>query len=218
MILKGTTVEEQSNIAEISQAALSISQLLQFNVVGNRASSSGSYHSRDREPPLPIYMGLKVHSKTRMRGLIDTMFDLGLCISYDRILSISTNLANKVCLIYEEDDVVCPPQLQQGLFTLAAVDNIDHNPSSTTSQGRFHGTGISLFQSPSINHVDNRDILPGGNDLPDHTRITPLPESYTNVPPVVLRDKNPSVPEVNTVNLNNNTSEAVAVAIQEEYR
>ena len=30
------------------------------------------------------------------------------------------------------EQVVCPPKLCGGVFTSAAVDNIDHNPSSTT--------------------------------------------------------------------------------------
>ena len=30
-----------------------------------------------------------------------------------------------------------------------AFDNLDQNPSSTTSKTSFHGTGISLFQFPS---------------------------------------------------------------------
>ena len=35
-----------------------------------------------------------------------------------------------------------------GLFTTAAVDIIDHNPSSTSAHDSFHGTVISLFQHP----------------------------------------------------------------------
>ena len=46
--------------------------------------------------------------------------------------------------MYEEDNV-CPPQLHQGLFTTAAAENIDHNPSSITAHGSFHGIGISLW-------------------------------------------------------------------------
>ena len=36
------------------------------------------------------------------------------------------------------------------MFTTSAVDNIDHNPSSTTATGSFHGTGVSLFQHPDF--------------------------------------------------------------------
>ena len=71
--------------------------------------------------------------------MIDKLYDIGLSISYDRLLSISNHLGNDVC----------PPKLRRGLFTTSAVDNIDHNPSSSTARGAFHGTGISLFQHPS---------------------------------------------------------------------
>ena len=44
--------------------------------------------------------------------------------------------------------MVCPPKMRGDVFTPAAVDNIDHNPSSTTSKEEsFRGTGISLFQT-----------------------------------------------------------------------
>ena len=51
---------------------------------------------------------------------------------------------------YIADGVVCPLILRTDLFTIAAVDNIDHNSSSTTSHDAFHDTGISLFQHKII--------------------------------------------------------------------
>ena len=77
--------------------------------------------------------------------MIDTMFDLGLSVSYDRVLEISAAMGNRVCEQYHGDAVVCTPNLLQGLFTTAAVDNIDHNTSSTTVTSSFHRTGISIF-------------------------------------------------------------------------
>ena len=41
-----------------------------------------------------------------------------------------------------------PTQLRHGLFTAGALDNLDHNPSSTTAKDSFHGTGISFFSTP----------------------------------------------------------------------
>ena len=38
-------------------------------------------------------------------------------------------------------------QLGKGLFTVGALDNIDHNPSSTTYQDSFHGTGMNISNS-----------------------------------------------------------------------
>lgn len=64
-------------------------------------------------------------------------------------MAISTDLGNEVCCRYTDESAVCPSNLRLHLFTTAAVDNIDHNPTSTTAHDSFHGTGISLFQHPS---------------------------------------------------------------------
>ena len=110
-------------------------------------------HSADRETPFCVYLGLLLFAKTRKRQLIDTLFQHGLCISYDRVLKISTQLGEAVVERYLDEGVVCPPLLQGKVFTTAAVDNIDHNPSSTTSKSSFHGTGISIFQHPMKENV-----------------------------------------------------------------
>ena len=78
---------------------------------------------------------------------------------------------------------------------IGALDNLDHNPSSTTSQSSFHGTGISMFQFPSPNK-------PGECRLP--VTVPPsvsgkhvqLPEIYTTVPAVAMTKSNTVVPEV----------------------
>jgi len=76
--------------------------------------------------------------------------------------------------------------LNCGLFTVGALDNIDYNPSSTTAQGSFHGTGISLFQFPSSSVAGAQSrppiTLPQGSE-----RNIQLPESYTTVPAVGVK-------------------------------
>ena len=94
-------------------------------------------HNAGKETPLPTYLDLILHASTRKRELIDMLHKLGLSISYDRVLQISAELAYTICTLYEEEGVVCPPNLKKHVLTTAAVDNIDHNPSSTTaSRGR----------------------------------------------------------------------------------
>ena len=125
------------------------------------------------------------------------MYDNGLCISYDRLLSISTGVANSVCAKYEDDGIVCPPKLSNHLFTTAAVDNIDHNPSSTTSMDSFHGTSISIMQHPKLgfegaprfNPVIDERLIAG-------KKITALPDRYTNVPSTIIAQKEQIVPPI----------------------
>ena len=155
-----------------AQTTLSIPQLMLFNATKRHRDSGTTgasyYYSRDREPPLPIYLGLMIHAETRKRTLVDKLYNLGLSISNDRVLELSTDMGNSVCAHFESEGVVCPPKLLK-VFTTAAVDNIDHNPSSVTAQGAFHGTGISLFQHPtSVAPGEEREVVSIGNQrLPD---------------------------------------------------
>lgn len=78
-----------------------------------------------------------------------TPFKLGISIPHDHVLGISSEIRDSVCRRFEEDYVLCPIKLRRGLFTTSVIDNIDHNPTSNTSQGSFHVSGISLFQNIS---------------------------------------------------------------------
>ena len=52
------------------------------------------------------------------------MNELGLSVSYDRILQLENQLANSVCLHAEDIGLVCSSQLRHGHFTVGALDNI----------------------------------------------------------------------------------------------
>ena len=95
---------------------------------------------------------------------------------------------------FEQDQVVCPPKLWNNLFTTAAVDNIDHNPSSTTATDSFHGTGISLFQhSVAYNEGVSRDIV-AIETTTSSKAVDSLPQSFTTIPLLVLLISTPEVP------------------------
>ena len=88
--------------------------------------------------------------------------------------------------------------MRKGIFTTSAVDNIDHNPSATTAMSSFHGTGISLFQHPmEDSQGEDRSIVLLG-DKPKSEKISPLPETYTNVRPAYLKAK-PEPPILETL-------------------
>lgn len=216
MILDGPNIKSQSGDG-VTQATLSTAQLLQYNSsIHRRVGSTTMRHNKDRETPLPIYVGLTVHARTRKRDLIEMLFDLGLSISYDRVMEISTSMGNRVCEQYHRDEVVCPPNLREGLFTTAAVDNIDHNPSSTTSTDSFHGTGISLFQHPSLqnNGTDRREhsVLEQPSTT---TTLSELPESYTCARPLVLPRKDPPLPKADGPLMSD--GQEITQALDQEY-
>ena len=175
-----------------NQACLSIAQLIVFNSIArsrDRLESSGStHHVNFRECPLPIYMAFKIHGATRDRSLIDTFYSLGLCISYDRFLSMSTEITNSIVARYEQEGVVCPPKLEEGLFTTGQIDNCDHNTSATSAQSAFHGTAITLIQNcPADIQGKPRGTVTFGPPKPCRSKtVSQLPSSYTDIQPIAL--------------------------------
>ncbi len=90
---------------------------------------------------------------------------------------------------------MCPPRLRSGLFTTGAVDNVDHNPSSTTAKDSFHGTGVSLVQHPSHTNGGIDRGIPVISQSGSSTKsVTPLPSAYTMVQPAAIAIKDFSAP------------------------
>ena len=77
---------------------------------------------------------MKLHAETRKRHLVDCLYSLGLCVSYDRVMTIPTGVANSVCAKFDRDGVVVSPGLTKNTFTVGMVDHVDHNPSSTAAR------------------------------------------------------------------------------------
>ncbi|WAR11600.1 hypothetical protein MAR_025780, partial [Mya arenaria] len=195
MILHGSNIKRRSTVELDIQPTLSISQLMLFNCkMRQRDGASKMYHTKEREPLLPIYIGLTLHAETIKKKLVDKCFELGLSISYRRVMEITTGVSNAVCQIYHDQGVVCPPSLVPATFTTAAVDNIDHNPSSVTAHGSLHGTAISLFQH-CVTEPDRLENCPNlYNEPVDGTSLLPLPDSYAAVLPVPVLRTEPLMP------------------------
>ena len=145
-------------------------------------------HIRDRENPLVIYITIKIYAHTRMACIIDVLHDRGLCISYDRLKTISTDLANSVIRFYETSEIVVPVRALRGVFTTNAYDNIDHNPRSMTCMTSLHGSCLSVLQFPTIDNVGTAigplNIL--NPDVMGKKGIDILPPSYTSMAEVSL--------------------------------
>eukprot|EP00112_Aurelia_sp_Birch-Aquarium-sp1_P024416 Seg771.7 transcript_id=Seg771.7/GoldUCD/mRNA.D3Y31 product="hypothetical protein" protein_id=Seg771.7/GoldUCD/D3Y31 len=209
MIIGGTDITDNVATAE-SKIALTISQLIKFNVVKHKRRKAKEIdslrHSKELETPFPLYTGLLIHAKTRKKGIVNTFAQKGLSVSYERVQDVQLNVTKQLCKKYQEDGFVCPPNLKEGLFTTAAVDNIDHNPSSTTAVKSFHGTSISIFQHPEIALEPMQTDLKA--DLEDSSTKIELPESYTTLSPT--KTKAEEEYSLQTVNWNNeSTHEAV---------
>ena len=72
--------------------------------------------------------------------------------SYDRVLQVLTDMGNNA-INHFKTGVVYPTKMRSGLFTTGSLDNIDHNPSSNTAVGSFHGA-ITLTGHVTFNIRD----------------------------------------------------------------
>lgn len=136
-----------SSPAESDQAVSTLSQITMCHA---RKNPKGNVRHRhvSRETPLPVYLAAKIYGATRSKTLVDTAYAVGVSISYDydRLKTILSERANRACHFYRQEGLICPARLELGAFTTAAVDNLDHNTSSTTAKAAFHGNVISLMQ------------------------------------------------------------------------
>ena len=215
MILSGTSLEPDCP-TEISSAALSLTQLMIYNStkrVRKEKKSETVRHNPKRETPLPLYLGFLIHSKTRKKELVETLHEHGLCISYNRVMQLSADIANKVIAQYQLEGVVCPPKLKSGLFVTSQQDNIDHNLTSTSAKESFHGTALSLTCHVTTNNPGKDRCIDENITVPKQRIIDELPEDYIDVQPAFLPKENLLPPagfsdSVTDINVNVDQAEA----------
>ena len=95
-------------------------------------------------------MTIKLYSTVRSKRFIQILFQFGIVLSYDRILSFLDELSQVVKVLYaDSDDKALPSTLRKGLFTIFIDDNLDKNSSSVDAKKNFHGTGSSIIQYPT---------------------------------------------------------------------
>lgn len=147
MIMYGTNIRDKASY--LCKPSLSLLQLLMYSscMHWHKQQTLNTRHSEQRETPLPLFLGALIHSRTWSKVLVDTLYRLGLSVSYDRILKLSADLGNSAISHSETVGTVCLPTWNIGVFTTSAVD------TATSADWSFHGTGISLFKHPNAeNH------------------------------------------------------------------
>ncbi|KAG1678099.1 hypothetical protein GQR58_013587 [Nymphon striatum] len=92
---------------KFSQECLSLGQLFVYNAKKLKINASiPKRHSSTREPPLPVYLGLNIHSQTRSKKLIDQLSQLGFSVKYDRVLELEKDMDLAMCKQFEAENVV----------------------------------------------------------------------------------------------------------------
>ena len=189
------TGEGDAGMDQRCKVACGLSQLIIYNMVKTTSSSEKAVqmrHRRERETPFPLYIGIKLHSDTRLKHLVKTFNQLGLAVSYPRVREVKLAVARCVCKQIQEDGVVLPTNMRSGVFTSGDFDNLDHKKTSNLSNDEFHGLAITLIYHLS---KENMEVAhePLTIDSSDSSKPK-LPDSYVIVPPVELTDSELFVP------------------------
>ena len=190
MVISGANVDNVKN-PYFKQQALTVSQLMMFNsMIKTHITSSQAFHTIKRVSPKAVYLGQLLHSKTRKLDMVHKMSHLGLSISPDRLFDISAKMGNKAIAVFEQEGVVYPLNIRHAVFTTAATDNLDMNPSSATATSAIHG------MTTSLNQYIFGDNFGRSRNIPDALRsakaLKNLPEKVTNVKPGCLPPKVPT--------------------------
>ena len=153
MILDGANITHQTQLVNKTTTKPALAIFRYFNSVKqarNADSSNLERHSRSQETHYHSSChSIIMQSREEKVCMVDTLFNMRLCVSYDKLLRMTSYIDKGVCQRFRVEDVVCPRKLRHGLFTTGAVDNIDHILSSATAKHSFHRTGILLIQHPS---------------------------------------------------------------------
>lgn len=75
---------------------------------------------------------------------------MSISISYDWTLIFFLTAGESPCRLYHQEQVVCPRKMRCKVFTTAAVDNINHNPISTTAKPSFPWDCYLTHASPCV--------------------------------------------------------------------
>lgn len=91
--------------------------------------------------PLQIGLGIQMHHHFGSQFLIDTLYNLGFCLSYSEVQKFEMNAAASRSSESEND---------KESFVQLIADNVDHNIRSLDGFGTFHGMGIIAASTPGI--------------------------------------------------------------------
>ena len=154
-------------------------------------------HNGRKNTPLHIMTGHNVYDTCKSRELITTLNRVGVSTSYNEVRRARSNLANFCFTSSENSNVPIPRHFVSDKFTLAQMDNFDHQDKSSPSGTKSnHDTVMTLTQikpevppsKPSLKEchfsqtgAEGYDKLPCQKLLPyiRNNKTLPLPETFT---------------------------------------
>ena len=108
-------------------------------------------HARNKETPWPLYVGIKLRLQTT-KSMLDMMHARGQSISYDRMNTLSTDIANSVISVWNELGVVVPSQAVHSVFSTMGFDNADWNAKAMlpSAMSTLHGTLMVTWRAWTV--------------------------------------------------------------------
>ena len=190
-----------------SQCSKTVSQLVmyQYRKMTGHSTDVVSLrrHPKERETPVPVYVGLKLYAVVRCKTVIQRLHSLGISISYERCLIICNNISLNMLKRYERDGVFVSSNLTLGTFTVIAKDNIDLNARSTKVKHHFHGISMTAMQFPSKDRPGfEQQVLYDLSLKIDKNHKLDLPEDYAVIQELPRRKNTPLFMPVCTSNIN----------------
>ena len=86
------------------------------------------------EVPTSRYLTLKLYSVVRSKTIIQTLFDHGIGMSYNKVLDLISEIAVEMKDLFRRSgNNLLPSQLVIGVFTAMIDDNLDANSGSISS-------------------------------------------------------------------------------------
>ena len=108
------------------------------------------------ETPFTVGLGIYVHKDKCSKKLIECLSDLGLSISYGKVMKIKNDLGiAEVKNISLNHGVFVPPNFQPGIPLHFAISNIDFKNDTPDGKSEFHGTTHVVFQKNPASSTTN---------------------------------------------------------------
>ena len=130
---------------EVGNVPLPFDVVSQIIILNTNRESNAVRHSRDKECPINRYIYLNLYSIVRSKSFVQILFQLGIVLSYDRILSFVNEVSQVVKNLHSGNKVL-HFTLRMGIFTSFIDDNLYKNSSSVDAKARFHGTAMLVVK------------------------------------------------------------------------
>ena len=93
-----------------------------------------------------------IHQRTSSKSIVNYLHQLGISVSYPRILRIETQLAETVLAHSAEHNVFVPPSLVKATFIFFSADNSDFHEDTPEGKNTLRATAMVVFQLSDNKH------------------------------------------------------------------